>query len=119
MRTALNILCTPATSYADTEIARRVCHLLEWDFSLPDGWVQATVSGGVVELEGRVEYPREWGAIQRAIANIRGVREVQLPQHLSVEPRTAGVRTAQRLQPRRATNATVGTLHAVTERLAV
>ena len=127
MRLSLNILRPPATSHTDREIARRVCHLLEWDFFLPDGWVQATVSDGVVTLEGRVEYPREWAAIRRAIENIRSVQAVHLPEGLAAEPSTrrsagcasAGLRTAQCLQARRATDATADGLDAVVERVAV
>jgi osmotically-inducible protein OsmY len=72
-------------SQTDAEIDRAVCHSLDWDFFVPDGWVRATVSGGVVTLKGRVEFPREWGAIRRALAKIRGVKEIRLPQDLEDE----------------------------------
>lgn len=127
MRSSLNILRPSPTNHTDAEIARRVCHLLEWDFFLPDGWVQATVSDGVVTLDGRVEYPREWAAIRRAIENIRSVQAVHLPEGLAVEPSTrrpanrgsTELHAAQCLQLKRATDATVDRLDAFVERVAI
>lgn len=85
MRPALNFLSPASMAQMDSEIARAVLHSLDWDFFMPEGWVQASVSGGVVTLQGRVKYRREWSAIHRAIAKIRGVHEVRLPRFLDIE----------------------------------
>lgn len=69
----------------DSAISRAVWISLDWDFFVPDGWIQATILDGVVTLRGRVEFKRDWGAIRRAVSKIRGVREVHVPRDPSME----------------------------------
>jgi osmotically-inducible protein OsmY len=58
----------------DTEIARAVRWALEWDVSVPDQFIESSVSNGWVTLEGTVEKPRQRHDAERAVRNLAGVR---------------------------------------------
>ena len=57
----------------DTDIARAVRSVLEWDALVPDDQIQSTVSDGWVTLEGEVNYWRERTDAERAIRRLAGV----------------------------------------------
>jgi osmotically-inducible protein OsmY len=61
----------------DTEIARAVRVALVWDAFVPDEKIRSTVTGGFVTLEGEVSTLREKEDAERAIRNLRGVKEVR------------------------------------------
>jgi len=92
MRPELNTIHTDSTTQTDSAISRAVWISLDWDFFVPDGWIQATVLDGVVRLQGRVEFQGDWAAIRRALSKIRGVREVHVPDEFSIEHSPALVR---------------------------
>jgi osmotically-inducible protein OsmY len=69
---------------SDTEIAQAVRHALEWDVLVPHARIRSTVSGGVVTLEGSVEWLSQREDAERAVRNLTGVREVK--NEIDVEP---------------------------------
>ena len=61
----------------DSDIARRVRLALEWDVFVPHERIRSTVSGGVVTLEGDVDYFSQYEDASRAVRNLAGVCEVR------------------------------------------
>ncbi len=57
----------------DTEIAHAVRNALEWDVSVPEKRIRSTVSGGLVTLEGDVDFYTERADAERAVRNLAGV----------------------------------------------
>jgi len=68
----------------DTDIARAIAHVLEWNVQVPEGNVQARVSGGWVTLDGEVEYEYQRHEVERMVRNIRGV--VGVTDLITVKP---------------------------------
>src|SRR3984957_11994501 len=46
----------PGAPQDDSDIARAIAHVLEWNVQVPEGKIHARVSAGWVVLEGEVEY---------------------------------------------------------------
>jgi osmotically-inducible protein OsmY len=61
---------------ADSEIAKAVCHALEWKVLVPSDRIQTTVSNGRVTLEGSVEHYSEKVDAERAVRELTGVSGV-------------------------------------------
>jgi osmotically-inducible protein OsmY len=57
----------------DSDIARAIAHVLEWNVQVPEGKVHARVSGGWVTLDGEVEYEYQRHEVERMVRNVRGV----------------------------------------------
>ena len=57
----------------DSDIARAIAHVLEWNVQVPKGKVQARVSDGWVMLDGEVEYEYQRHEVERMVRNVRGV----------------------------------------------
>jgi osmotically-inducible protein OsmY len=68
----------PGNGYVrtDSEIAAAVRNALEWDALVPNELIKSTVSGGLVLLEGEVDYQRERSDAERAIRRLAGVVDV-------------------------------------------
>jgi len=60
----------------DTDIARAVAHVLEWNVQVPVGKVHARVQDGWVTLEGDVGYDYQRHEVERMVRQIRGVMGV-------------------------------------------
>src|ERR1700736_3045836 len=60
----------------DSDIARAISHVLEWNVQVPEGKVHARVSAGWVVLEGEVEYEYQRHEVERMVRNVRGVKGV-------------------------------------------
>ena len=60
----------------DSDIARAIAHVLEWNVQVPEGKVRAQVSDGWVTLEGEVEYEYQRHEVERMVRNVRGVAGV-------------------------------------------
>jgi osmotically-inducible protein OsmY len=60
----------------DTDIARAIAHVLEWNVQVPEGKVHARVQDGWVTLEGEVEYGYQRHEVERSIRQVRGVAGV-------------------------------------------
>jgi osmotically-inducible protein OsmY len=68
----------------DSDIARAIAHVLEWNVQVPVGKVRARVSDGWVTLEGEVEYEYERHEVERMVRNVKGV--VGVTDLITVKP---------------------------------
>jgi len=68
----------------DTDIARAIAHVLEWNVQVPEGKVQARVQDGWVMLEGEVEYEYQRHEVERMVRQVRGV--VGVTDTIAVKP---------------------------------
>ena len=57
----------------DSDIARAIAHVLEWNVQVPEGKVHARVENGWVTLEGEVDYEFQRREVGRMVRNVRGV----------------------------------------------
>jgi osmotically-inducible protein OsmY len=57
----------------DSDIARAIAHVLEWNTQIPAGNVQATVRSGWVSLKGWVDYDHQRREVERMTRHVRGV----------------------------------------------
>ena len=60
----------------DSDLARAIAHILEWNVQVPEGKIHARVSDGRVTLEGEVEYEYQRHEVERMVRNVRGVAGV-------------------------------------------
>lgn len=60
----------------DSDLARAVRQVLEWDVFLPDTKIRTTVSHGLVTLEGEVENLVDRYDAERAVRRLQGVKGV-------------------------------------------
>ncbi len=68
----------------DSDIARAIAHVLEWNTQIPEGKVHARVESGWVTLEGRAEYDYQRREVERMVRHVRGVTGVT--NLITVEP---------------------------------
>ena len=78
----------------DHDLARAAASALRAHDGLPCGAIEITVSHGVVELEGRVDWPFQRERIEQAIAELPGVRRVDNRIRLVERVRAWDVRRA-------------------------
>ena len=71
----------------DSDIARAIAHVLEWNTQIPEGQVHARVQAGWVMLEGEVEWDYQRHEVERMVRNVRGV--VGITNNLLVKPRVS------------------------------
>jgi osmotically-inducible protein OsmY len=57
----------------DSDIARAIAHVLEWNTQIPEGKVHATVQAGWVTLQGEVEFDYQRHEVERMVRHVRGV----------------------------------------------
>jgi len=57
----------------DTDIARAIAHVLEWNVQVPEGKVHARVQDGWVTLKGEVAYEYQRHEVERSVRQVRGV----------------------------------------------
>ena len=69
----------------DTDIARSIRYVLEWDAMVPDERIQSSVSDGWVTLEGDVDSLREREEAEHAVLRMEGI--VGVVNKIRVEPR--------------------------------
>jgi osmotically-inducible protein OsmY len=60
----------------DSELAKRIAHVLEWDPALPHKDIRAEVRNGDVTLSGVVAWHFQREVIENHIARMRGVRSI-------------------------------------------
>jgi osmotically-inducible protein OsmY len=68
----------------DSDIARAIAHVLEWNVQVPEGRVHAEVENGWVTLDGEVEYDYQRREVERMVRQVRGVTGVL--NHITVNP---------------------------------
>jgi osmotically-inducible protein OsmY len=57
----------------DSDIARAIAHVLDWNTQVPQGQARATVQAGWVTLEGEVDFDYQRREAEKAVRHIRGV----------------------------------------------
>ena len=60
----------------DSDIARAIAHILEWNVQIPEGKVHARVQNGWVTLDGEVEHEYQRREVERMVRHVRGVTGV-------------------------------------------
>jgi osmotically-inducible protein OsmY len=60
----------------DSDIARAIAHVLEWNVQVPEGKVHARVQNGWVTLDGEVDYEYQRREVERMVRQVRGVAGV-------------------------------------------
>lgn len=75
----------PKTS--DSEIAQRVCHVLEWNPMIPKGKIEVTVEDGVMKLKGKVDWHYQKDFAFKDASKISGV--VRIDNWIEVTPKVS------------------------------
>jgi osmotically-inducible protein OsmY len=57
----------------DSDIAKAIAHILEWNVQIPTGRVQAQVQSGWVNLQGELDHDFQRHEIERMVRHVRGV----------------------------------------------
>ena len=68
----------------DSDIARAIAHVLEWNVQVPEGKVHARVQNGWVTLNGEVDYDYQRREIERMVRQVRGV--IGVTDTITVKP---------------------------------
>lgn len=68
----------------DSEVARAIAHVLEWNVNVPEGQVQARVERGWVVLDGEVGYEYQRREVERMVRHVRGV--VGITNNIVIKP---------------------------------
>lgn len=86
----------------DTDIAKAVRHVLEWDALIPDKEIRSTVAGGIVLLEGLVSTPIQREEAERVVGRLKGVKRLDNHLHVSevTEPDAVAASIRQALNRR-------------------
>ena len=61
----------------DSDIARAIAHVLEWNVQVPEGKVHARVENGWVTLDGEMDYAYQKREVERMVNHVRGVAGVR------------------------------------------
>jgi osmotically-inducible protein OsmY len=68
----------------DSDIARAIAHVVEWNTNIPTGQVKARVDSGWVTLEGTVDYGFQRKEVERMVRHVSGV--VGIADDVEVSP---------------------------------
>ena len=68
----------------DSDIARAIAHVLEWNVQVPEGKVHAEVKNGWVTLDGEVDYDFQRREVERMVRQVRGV--IGVTDTITVKP---------------------------------
>jgi osmotically-inducible protein OsmY len=63
----------PGAPQDDSDIARAIAHVLDWNVQVPEGRVHARVQNGWVTLDGEVDYDYQRHEVERMVRQVRGV----------------------------------------------
>jgi osmotically-inducible protein OsmY len=74
----------PGAPRDDSDIARAIAHVLEWNVQVPEGRVHARVQNGWVTLDGEVDYDYQRHEVERMVRQVRGV--IGLTDTITVKP---------------------------------
>jgi osmotically-inducible protein OsmY len=66
----------PGSPRDDSDMARAIAHVLEWNVQVPEGGVQAQVREGWVTLSGQVDHDYQRSEVERMVRQVRGVTGV-------------------------------------------
>ena len=71
----------------DSDIARAIAHVLEWNVQVPEGKVHAQVQNGWVTLDGEVGHDYQRREVERMVRQVRGV--IGVTDTITVKPPTS------------------------------
>ncbi len=71
----------------DSDIARAIAHVLEWNTNIPSGQVKARVDSGWVTLDGTVDYGFQRKEVERMVRHVTGV--VGIADNITVSPQVS------------------------------
>ena len=71
----------------DSDVARAIAHVLEWNTNIPEGKVHARVQAGWVTLDGQVDWDYQRHEVERMVRHVRGV--VGITNNIVVTPRVS------------------------------
>jgi osmotically-inducible protein OsmY len=74
----------PGAPRDDSDIARAIAHVLEWNVQVPEGRVHARVQNGWVTLDGEVDYDYQRREVERMVRQVRGV--IGVTDAITVKP---------------------------------
>ena len=74
----------PGAPQDDSDIARAIAHVLEWNVQVPEGSVHARVQNGWVTLDGEVAYDYQRHEVERMVRQVRGV--IGVTDTITVKP---------------------------------
>jgi osmotically-inducible protein OsmY len=74
----------PGAPQDDSDIARAIAHVLEWNVQVPEGKVHARVQNGWVTLDGEVDYDYQRHEVERMVRQVRGV--IGVTDTITVKP---------------------------------
>jgi osmotically-inducible protein OsmY len=73
----------------DSEIARAIAHVMEWNTQIPVGAVCARVESGLVRLEGKVGFDYQRREVERMVRHVRGVaaliNDIEVTPQVSID----------------------------------
>jgi osmotically-inducible protein OsmY len=72
----LHVVIPPPCIRIDADIAHALRAALDWDVEAPSERIQASVAGGVVTLQGMVDFDYQRDNTERAACRLKGVRGV-------------------------------------------
>jgi osmotically-inducible protein OsmY len=72
----IHVGVSPGIKKTDTEIAEAALNALKWHTSIPEDSIRLKVEGGIVTLEGEVEWGFQRDSASHAVNNLAGVRGV-------------------------------------------
>jgi osmotically-inducible protein OsmY len=84
----------PKTS--DSEIAKRICNVLEWDPMVPKDRVAVTVEDGVVRLKGKVDWHYQKDLAFKHASKVSGV--VRIDNWIDVTPKVSVDNVRERIE---------------------
>lgn len=73
----------------DASVAQRIAHVLNWNVSIPDDSVRATVRDGVVTLSGEVDWQHQRDQIAKQVHHVSGVKRIA--DTIGLRPRATSV----------------------------
>jgi osmotically-inducible protein OsmY len=76
----------PGAPQDDSDIARVIAHVLDWNVQVPEGRVHARVQNGWVTLDGEVDYDYQRHEVERMVRQVRGV--IGVTDTITVKPPT-------------------------------
>jgi osmotically-inducible protein OsmY len=80
----------------DSDIARSIAHVLEWDAQVPEGKVHARVQEGWVILSGEVEHEFQRQEVERMVRQVKGVAGVT--DLITVNPPASPVKVREKIE---------------------
>ncbi len=80
----------------DSDVARAIAHVLEWNTNIPEGKVRARVQAGWVTLDGQVEWDYQRHEVERMVRHVRGV--VGITNNIMVTPRVSADRVQAEIE---------------------